>query len=246
MQSGRGITNYQSDQPSHSLSGKTTEFDDQLLQRGVVTAQQVYLAKGASVEQAERLAQEWKDRHHKSPNNEIDTIRSSSPSWAAKESSQDDNNNDDVDDDDDDDSFLDDEEAEDEFLQRYRQERMEQLKEQLQQHSGIAHITRQEWMTAVTQASEHQWVLVTMVDGYCRDRVLQELHHFQRQQQDRYSLKLVTIDATDAIPNWPIERVPTLFAYHHGTKQHEWFANTPGEWPGSLSCLLQQEWKITI
>ncbi|GAX29483.1 hypothetical protein FisN_16Hh074 [Fistulifera solaris] len=52
---GSGVTNYATDKPSYAYSTATTEFDDALLQRDIVTPTQVFLAKGASLEEAQRL-----------------------------------------------------------------------------------------------------------------------------------------------------------------------------------------------
>lgn len=257
--SGRGVVNYStSSKPSHALSGKTTEFDDALLQRNIVTAEQVYLAQGASTDDAQRLAHERQERIQLQLHGEQE--QQQQHHWTDQK------DNDDPEEDDDN-SLDDDDDDDDEFLQRYRQARMAELKQQQKQQNQqqssqgiIRHIARDEWTTAVNEASQTQWILVVLVNDYCRDRVQQELHHFQRQQKQQSSpsssvdntttttatssiiITPVIIAATDAIPNWPIERVPALFAYHHGLKQHEWIATVAGEWPASLPRLLHEEW----
>ncbi|GAX26246.1 hypothetical protein FisN_16Lh074 [Fistulifera solaris] len=94
---GSGVTNYATDKPSYAYSTATTEFDEALLQRDIVTPTQVFLAKGASLEQAQRLVMLREVK-----NVTIDPTNS--------------------DDDDDDDDFSDDEE----IMQRYRQQRHQQ------------------------------------------------------------------------------------------------------------------------
>ena len=57
---GRGITNY-STNPSHSFTTQTTEFDDALLKRKIITFEQAMMAKGASFEEAKLLSEAKKD-----------------------------------------------------------------------------------------------------------------------------------------------------------------------------------------
>jgi hypothetical protein len=52
---GRGVTNYSTDKPSYGFSTATTEFDDALISRGIVTFEQAMLAKGATPTEALRL-----------------------------------------------------------------------------------------------------------------------------------------------------------------------------------------------
>ena len=54
---GRGVTNYSTDKPSYRFSTATTEFDDALMSRGVVTFEQAMIAKGASPQEARRLSE---------------------------------------------------------------------------------------------------------------------------------------------------------------------------------------------
>jgi hypothetical protein len=206
---GRGVTNFDN-KPSHAITAATTEFDDALLQHGIVTEEQVMLAKGASVQEAARLAHEKRAEltgHHCENDDAKDTQQ---------------------DDDDDDDSFVDEEDVE--FLARYRRERLKEM--QLPSVSTTVElITRDQWKQKVNEASmENQWVMVTMIDGYCQDLVRQELHQLAREYHQS-TFNMVMIEATDAIPNWPLDRVPAVFVYQNGIKQHEWIANRRGEFP---------------
>ena len=58
-----------------------------------------------------------------------------------------------------------------------------------------------------------------MLGGH-RQEVLEELNHLARKYDS--TISFVTIEATDAIPDWPTERTPAMFAYRDGTKQKEW------------------------
>ena len=232
---GRGVTNYNSDKPTYDYTTATTEFDDALVKRGIVTTEQVMLAKGASVEDAIRLAQEKKNEN---------TVRPRDDFEAGKGVNDDEN---DVDDDDDDDD--------DEFFARYRQQRLEQLKREHQSSAGattrIKEITRDQWIAEVNEASQLQWIIVVLTDAPSRQRVLQETHNFLRQQsnddddeeEDDKNFSFCIIPASQAIANWPSERVPAIFAYRNGLKQHEWIADSNGMFPSPIAPLLRQ-WQI--
>ena len=224
---GRGVTNFSGDKPSYALSAQTTEFDDQLIQRGIVSREQVMMAKGACPEEAVRLAEEKQGISKEDPQEET---RMQRPSNLHE---------------DDDDSDLDmlEDDVDDDFFAKYRQERLAQLK---QEHSSsnsstVEHINRDQWKEKVNDASSDRWVLVTLTDAPNHQNILQELHQIGRQYTE---FTLLTIDAAQAIPNWPSERVPSIFCYREGVKQHEWIAPANGKFP-QLEKLLQQ-WSIII
>jgi len=215
---GRGVTNYSVDQKSHPLSTETTEFDDALVKRGVVNYEQVYKAKGASDEQAQLLANEKRGSSKPIPPENIASV----PASTLPDS--------------DEDSFVDDED--DAFFDRYRAERLQQLQ------TGVIHITRDQWSTHINEASQNdKWILVTLLNEHRRDQIVQELHHLSR--EDLPIAGWVTIDAQEAVPNWPSQRVPAMFAYRNGIKQNEWIADTPGLLPqrDHIKALFQQ-WGI--
>ena len=223
---GRGITNFSADKPSHAITTATTEFDDALISRGIVTTEQVMLAKGASPEEAQRLAEEKRNQGKQS------TVNETTPA----------NNN--KADDSDSDSMLDEIDNDDEFFARYRQERLAQLSSS--SSDTVEHIVREDWSSRVNEASHQKWVLVTLLDvslGKRRQDIVQELHTIARQYSSE--LSCLTIDSEQAIPNWPTDRVPSMFAYRNGIKQHEWIANRNGAFPtpSQMESLLQH-WKI--
>jgi hypothetical protein len=223
---GRGVTNYTVNKPSHALTTATTEFDDALIQRGIVTAEQVMLAKGASPEEAFRLARE----------KESDT----KPQDVAKPAEVRQKNADDEESPSDSDSFDDEDDG---FFERYRDERLAQLDANINNET-VHHISRDDWPYRVNEASQDKWVVVTLLDsGIRRQEILQELHHFARQYSSKISF--VTIEAREAVPNWPTERVPAVFLYREGIKMQEWIAPSNGKFPSrdQLEQLLQQ-WGI--
>jgi hypothetical protein len=224
---GRGVTNFTVDKPSHAYTTATTEFDDALVSRGIVTTEQVMLAKGASPEEALRLMRE---KEKKGDFLSSDKIRETTDLQQSQESN-----------DSDADSFDD---EDDEFFARYREERLAHLSNT--DSATVEHISRGDWSCRVNDVSRDKWVLVTLLDfslGNRRQEVLQELNHLARQYASQVSL--VTIEATEAIPNWPSERVPAMFAYRDGIKQQEWITTQSGTFPtrGQLEQLLQK-WNI--
>jgi uncharacterized protein YoaH (UPF0181 family) len=287
MMQGRGVTNFSTSKPSHEYTTSTTEFDDELIRRKIVTKEQSLMAKGASLEEAIRLIEEEKDYNKQKS-------KKNSKSWTDikinKQSNNEAINDEDVDvnDSSDDDSFEDDDPDGEAFMQRYRQERIEQLKQHdeknkiklaLSNHdSSVIHITRNDWKEQVNDASmDGKWVIITMTEnsGNLKDHVVQELHQISREynnnsnnnnndyssddddddddddedncgQRTRSSrLRLLTINADDAIPNWPADNVPAMFAYRDGIKQYEWIATRRGEFPSRAYLEeLFQKWNV--
>ena len=256
---GRGVITYSSNEPNHGWTTRTTEFDDQLIQRGIVSSEQAMLAKGASSETALRLAQEKLQnnpmRSLSATNNYTSTATEDITNFQMKEdvSKKAIDGNDDEDEDDDYEP-----DDEDEFFVRYREVRLAELKQKHEQQKNsrnshgtvIQHITRNEWTIKINEASHDQWVVVTLVDSSHHSRIVQELHNVARrlqqsQQDETADIIFLTIQATDAIPNWPSQRVPSMFAYRDGIKQYEWIANANGHFPTSdqLEHLLLQ-WKL--
>ena len=238
---GRGVINYNADRPSYEYSTNTTEFDDALIKRGIVTTEQVMMAKGASAEEAIRLAEE-----KRGANNDGMYPQDIEDDKLDAEKTENSNDLGGSDDDDDD----------DEFFASYRKQRLEQLKREHHQSSAVTtarikEITRNEWMVEVNEASQTQWILVILTDPSSRQRVLQEAHNLLRQKQNyddedengAFSFRI--IPATQAIANWPTERVPAIFAYRNGLKQHEWIAPSNGMFPSPIEPLLRQ-WKIQL
>jgi len=283
MMQGRGVINFSSDKPSHEYTTSTTEFDDELIKRGIVTTEQSIMAKGASFEEAIRLIEEEKEKKQQQRDKKYQGgYQTRTIGGRQRYEEVNDNNNNDSDDDDDDDydSFEDDSDDE-AFMKRYRQERFEQLKKQqditatskkknkngelshYHRPTSVMHITRHEWKEEVNDASmDGRWVIITMTEnsGNLKDHVVQELHKIAREynhnndnssrssssssntnnfsdddddnsNRNTNNFRLLTINTEDAIPNWPEERVPAMFAYQDGVKQHEWVASRRGEFP---------------
>jgi len=165
MMEGRGVTNFSTGKPSHGFTTSTTEFDDALIQRGIVSIEQAMMAKGAGVEDAIRLAEEKRrgvSSLSKSNCSNVLTVTSDGGIDRG-----DGTNSDDDDDVSDDDSLEDCFDDDDDFMQRYRQKRLDQLKQEHEtrntselshsQPSSILHICRDNWMEEVNEASMDRW-----------------------------------------------------------------------------------------
>ncbi|CAJ1965926.1 unnamed protein product [Cylindrotheca closterium] len=281
-----GVIQYDSNKTSVPISTATSQFDDELMKRNIVTAEQVYLAKGAkSLDEAQRLANERREERKEQPSQVYDVS-----SKRNKDDDNDDKEYDDLlDDDDDDDDEIDD----DPFFARYRQERLSQLKQesadevakkQSRQQQNInmpTQIQREEWTTRVNQASHQNWVLVILWDDSSMRTpdILQDLERLQREREhsdahytqddddddnddddNSYSeeaggghghkssqqrIEIVYIEYQQANPHWPSTRVPAIFAYRNGTKQHEWVTHQAGRFPTREQLqIMLLEWGI--
>lgn len=222
---GRGVTNYSMDKPSYGFSTETTEFDDALMSRGIVTFEQAMIAKGASPQEARRLS---------------DIKFNKSVEGAQVDQQSDEHNNQETPEDDD-----------DEFIRRYRQKRIKELKRDKNTitYGDVMHISRPDWNREVNEASRSgTWVIVNLTrhtsslsarhDELCdlMEETIRELAvKFER-------VKFVFIPSTSAIENWPAENLPTLFCYRYGKMQHQLIGITAMGGPG-LNC-PRLEWRL--
>jgi Phosducin len=228
---GAGVTNYDTSKSSYAISAATTEFDDALIQRGIVTRQQALVAKGASEADANRMVQQQEEESCR---------KKQSPVFSMTEKSS----GKDVDDDEndiDDDAFED-----DEFFAQYRQQRLREMKDG-EKHvakrnrpcfGDVVPISRAEWQREVNEASTDQknsngndsnvevvsvtgcWVVVCLTSSDslrtgCMETAIQNVARIYPH------VKFVVIPYTSAIPNWPMENLPSLFLYRHGKMQQE-------------------------
>ena len=202
---GRGVTNYSVDKPSYAFSGATTEFDDALIQHGVVTKEQALAAKGMSAEDARRLAA--------NPATLPDSIDAAA-TFDGEEN----------------DSLPEDDE-DDEFFTQYRAQRLAELaeleQESNQKASAQEHrygepvwIDRTEWTRHVNDDSHHVWVVVCLTSSDT-ERTGRVQEAVQALAALHTRTKFVLIAADSAIARWPVENLPSLFLYRHGTMQHE-------------------------
>lgn len=229
MPTQQGITTYSTDEPTYGFSAATTEFDDALIERGIVTLEQALVANGATPEQAAVLAHQ--KRHGTtspvSPEPEV-LAKQSNPKTPRK--NDDDGDKDSETEDDDDEEFLADDDEND-FMERYRRERLVEIQQQ-QAQQRLKHgrsyfgeaipISRTEWKHHVNDGSQNGvWVVVCLTSSSslqrtgCVERAVKEL------AGSYPTTKFVLIPSHHAIPNWPESNLPSLFLYHDGVMQHQ-------------------------
>jgi hypothetical protein len=211
--------NYAVQQPTYGFTDRTTEFDDALLQRGIVTMEQVLLAKGMSVEDAQNFIRKQKEKEsHVEGTGCVDVTKGTDLADSQNKSSKEDDDDSDFDDD-------------DECLHSYHQRRIAELQER---SGGIAHVERRrtygdvvfidrsEWKREVNEDSMHGcWVVVGLLsscDSERTARMEQAIHELSR---IHVHTKFVLIPSHRAIANWPEANLPSLFLYKDGTMQHE-------------------------
>lgn len=202
---GNGLTNYNVDKPTYAFSTATTEFDDELMRRGIASMEQAMMRKGASAAEAQRLAAETSDGQGGSQEN------------PAPEAPNDDGSSDDDFDDDD-----------DGFLQSYRAKRMQEMKQEhaanaatpSNQFGEVIPIQRPEWTHHVNDASQDFWVVVTLTSNRVEitGNMEQAVAVLAKMAP---SVKFVTIPSTSAIANWPDSNLPSMFLYREGKMTKE-------------------------
>ena len=221
--SGRGVTNYNVDRPSNAFTTSTTQFDDILMEKNIISMEQAMMAKGASYEQAQQLVSSSKQsfqpsNHH---NNTTTTYNNKN----------DNNNNDD------DDSGSDCEE--DEWMEQYRAKRLQELQTNQQQQQkqkqkifgDVIWISRPDWNREVNEASmDGTWVLILLTTTTTTTQNHEETTMICRLIQEQLypklatvypTIKFVSIPSHHAIPNWPSKNLPTIFCYQNGSLSHQ-------------------------
>lgn len=224
-QEGRGVTNYSAERPSYGFSTSTTQFDDALIKRGIVTFEQAMIAKGATPQEARRLA------HLKFGTG--DDCGGGGSTGGTKAGTRDGRNaagrREDIDEDENDagDSDTENDDDDENFLARYRERRLRELKNESRGPTGygdVLPIARSDWTREVNAASSGgRWVVVHLSPGSLAlasplhldtCRVVEEA---LRSLAARFAdVKFVTIPALSANESWPAERLPTLFCYRDG------------------------------
>lgn len=235
---GYGVTNYNLNQPSYQYGTEKTEFQEALVQRGIVDDIQVLMSKGMKEDDAVRLLHESKQQvaaqHATNQQQQHDVV--------SNNGCKDVEHNDD---DDDNDSFIDDED--DEFIQEYHQKRIQELKSSEQPPSvkasedknsvvighrtcygEVVYITRSEWIREVNDASYFNTVIVCLTSSDVnRTGVIEETIKYYLSPKYSYT-KFIFIPYQNAISStYPIEHLPSLFIYNNGTMQHEMIKINP-------------------
>lgn len=228
---------YSLDRPEYEYTTSTTQFDDELLKRDIITFEQAMIAKGASAAEAQRLANVHKygegsggisgedvkgekkraaRRRRTSDSNSDNEEYDDSDQAHNIDSNQ--NNNDEDDDDDD-----------DEFLAKYRKMRLRELRDQ-SRFGDVLHISRSDWTREVNDASLNgQWVVINLTRG-SNTATISARHVDACEMVERAtlelarrfpSIKFVSIAASAANENWPPHNLPTMFCYRDGRLQRQ-------------------------
>ena len=125
---GRGVTNYDAGKPSYGFSTATTEFDDALISRGVVTFEQAMIAKGASPNEARRLAELNENSKSGYDNGDSSNINQTGDGYDDDASASSGDGND------------------EQFIQKYRQMRINDMKKgRRQEYGDVIPISRPDW-----------------------------------------------------------------------------------------------------
>jgi hypothetical protein len=199
---GRGVTSYDINKPSHSFTTETSEFDDALLKRNIITFEQAMMRKGASQQEANELAQ-WKKAKEQSDRNSTFIAEPASTSSKTRE-----------------DGDSEEEEEEEYELQEYRSRRLHEL-----QYGNVIPISRTEWTEEVNECSHSKWVVILLTSDSCAPNLIPQHLELCRKLEQRIiphlaekfqEVKWVRIPSKSAIENWPDDNLPTLFCYRHG------------------------------
>ena len=211
-------TNYAIQQPSYEYTDRTSQFDDALLQRGIVTMEQVLLAKGMSIGTAEHLLLQQKQRKEEEnmmKNRTVDVTCATTP-----------RSNFDAINDDSDAEFDD---CDDDFLQSYNERRLKELhesaetdKQRKRKFGDVIVIDRTEWQHHVNDDSKDVWVVVGLLSTYDSNHTGMMKKAICELACTYVETKFVLISSHQAIENWPEENLPSIFIYRYGKLQHEW------------------------
>eukprot|EP00977_Amphora_coffeiformis_P018866 scaffold6764_cov169-Amphora_coffeaeformis.AAC.4 len=238
---GSGVTNYSVDKPSYGFTTATTQFDDALLQHGVVNRTQTIVAKGATVAQAQELLQTEAAAKEARANTVLKRWDDNSEEEEDDNDDDDDEKGESGDEGDSYDDLLDDQD--DEILQRYRQLRLEEWKEQQEDDKSrgiVESISRDDWTPKVNEASrDGTHVVICLTTSSARHEFLDACTVLA--QRHRTSL-FVTLPAKEALStDWPHPE-PSILVYRYGKLRHEFFRLTALS-VEDLEATLSEVWK---
>ncbi len=116
----------------------------------------------------------------------------------------------------------DDEFADDNFLELYRQQRIDQLRQSqvLNRFGDVLNISKDQWVREVTDASKTCWVIAHLYSDSKIECALMDEALVVIANKFKY-LKICRIKSTSAVENWPDANLPTLFMYNEGELKHQ-------------------------
>ena len=152
-------TSYSLDKPTYAYTARTTEFDDALIRRGIVTLEQAMMGKGASAAEAKRLAAEARERAGRGQAGAATATATVTSMTATSGNKAEDGGS-----------------SDDEFLEEYRRTRLREMEEvaggrrrsrrREGGHGDLVPISRPDWTREVNEASRGgRWVVVLLTLG---------------------------------------------------------------------------------
>ena len=212
----------------YALTSELTSWDDALIKKNVVSREQCLIAKGFTTEQVVDILA--KERAEQAEAAAAEAVEPAASPYAGKSAGELDE--------------IEEEEDDDAMLQRYREERLHQMREAAARarFGTVLDIVKADWLREVNDASKSCWVVVHLYQDAVElcgvvDRALQSL---AAQFRD---LKIVRIRSTAAIENWPDAKLPTLFAYREGELKHQFVGiDTLG---GEQLTSADLEWRLS-
>ena len=190
---------------SYEVSGDTTEWEDILIKKGITTKQDVLMSKGLN-------PLEFMSAKELGLSEEIADILEGNANEEDRDKQLDKLNIDELNELEDDEEF-----ADSSFFNEYRQKRMMELKkQQVQNRFGeVLEINKDEWIREVTECSKSCWVVAHLYQDSIVECRLLEDRLVNISKKFKY-IKFVKIRSTQAVENWPENRLPTLFLYNEG------------------------------
>lgn len=192
---GRGVTNY-STNPSHSFTTQTTEFDDALLKRKIITFEQAMMAKGASFEEAKLLSEAKRDEDRAVSQKSV--CRVENKTFDLDENDQ----------------------AE---LEEYRSKRLTQLQHgnvipisRTEWNHEVNDASHSQWVVIVLTSASSAPNLIPHHRDLCIKVEQDIIPHLAGKFSE---VKWISIPSKSAIENWPDDNLPTLFCYRKGKMQ---------------------------
>jgi len=203
FQTGHGVINYTAEKPSYGFTDpyNTTEFDDELMKRGIVSYEQCMVSKGATLEEARQLKM-----HREKDNSSFEgNAKNEKPVALHLQSSKSDDlslsTDEEMDDDDDDD-----------FFRQYRSKRILELQNL---NGQVVSITKSEWKKEVNEASRVKNKSVVVNFSYpCGEEIDNSISNLAAKFPH---VKFVSIFYKDAVFDWPVEKLPAIFLYQDGS-----------------------------
>lgn len=202
---------------STPFTTQLTDFDDALIKRDICSREQCLLAKGMSEAEvldvlvAEDVAKELGKLDvaaaEAAAERALDPLKHLTQNATREE----------LDELDEDDEY-----ADDDFLAKYREARIEQLQTAAAKEvfGSVFDLEKADWVREVNEVSRKAWVFVHLFQDYVVDCVA--LSAVMNDLSARYpAVKFVKIKATSAVETWPDGNLPAVYLYRDGEMKHQ-------------------------